>query len=201
MFRIILITACIALAFFLYDAYGYRYYLSDIRAESDNAMSFGDTIDADISIVAYMDYGAPSSRRLYPLLLNLAAADDDVKVTIRPVSAGTAFSDLVTRVAIAAKNQGRFMDFNNVILSRSSDIDEDFIEGAVMSLNMDYDQVKFDMISTPVEQEVQQYQREMALLNIPSLPYFYIEHVKMEGAAYTVKELRQIISDLRTGRR
>jgi protein-disulfide isomerase len=164
-------------------------------------MSFGDTIDADTHIVAYLDYGSPSSRRLYPLLLNLAAADSNVKVTLRPVATDTPLSDLATRVAIAAKNQDRFMDFNNVLLSTAIDVDRSYIEGAVRSLNMDYSQLQFDMSSDSVEQEIQQYQREMALLNIPYLPYFFIEHVKMDGAAYTVQELRQIIEDLRTGRR
>ena len=201
MFRIIVITACIALAYFLYDVYGYRYYLSDIRSETEDSMSFGDTIDADIEIIAYMDYGSPSSRRLYPLLLNLVAADKNIKVTLRPVATNTAISDLATRIAIAAKNQGRFMDFNNVILSTSTDVDESYIEGAVRSLNMDYNQLKFDMLSTEVEQELQKYQRETALLNVPYLPYFYIDHVKMGGAAYTVRELQQILEDLRTGRR
>jgi len=201
MFRILLVIATIGVAYFLYDAYGYRYYLSDIRKDKEESMVFGDTINPDINIVAYFDYASPSSKRLYPLLLNLVAAEKNVQVILRPIATNINTSEIATRIALAAKNQGRFMDFNNIILSTPADIDEKYIEGAVRSLGMDYDKLKFDFSTGSVEEEILQYQREMALLAIPQLPFFYINHVKMPGAAYTVRELQVIIDDLRTGRR
>jgi len=201
MFRIFVIIAFLAGAYFLYDVYGYRYYLNQVRADAPTEMSFGDTISADIDIIAYLDYGSPASRRLYPTLLNLAAAEDNVKVSLRPVASDSNFSNLAARAAIATKNQGRFMDFNNVLLSNMSDIDETYMRAAVQSLGINYNQLKFDMMSPEVEQELLDYQREVTVLSIPSLPYFYINHVKMPGAAYTVKELETIIEDLRRGRR
>jgi protein-disulfide isomerase len=200
MFRILLILATIGVAYILYDAYGYRYYLNQIKTDIEGAMMFGDTIDSDIDIIAYYDYESPASRRLYPVLLNLASRADNVRVIMRPVATESAISNLTTRVAIAAKNQNRFMDFNNIILSASTSLDENYIERAVLSLGLDYNQIKFDIASEDIDNTVAQYQREAALLNIQTLPFFYINHVKMPGTAYTVQEIENIIRDVRTGR-
>lgn len=201
MFRILLILATIGFAYFLYDAYGYRYYLSEVKSDVNASMVFGDTIDADIDIVAYYDYASPASKRLYPLLLNLVAEEQNVRVIMRPVATENTISNLATRVSLSAQKQNKFMDFNNIILSTAGTVDENYIEGAVRSLGLDYNQIKFDMASSDIENAIQQYQREVALLNVQTLPYFYINHVKMPGTSYTVSDLKAIIKDLRVGRR
>ncbi len=201
MFRLLLILAFVGVAYFLYDVYGYRYYLNEVQADTQESMVFGDTLGADIDVVAYYDYASPASKRLYPLLLNLVAQEQKVRVIMRPVVTESNISNLATRVALSAKKQNKFMDFNNIILSTAGTIDENYIEGAVRSLGLNYNQIKFDMASDEIENTVLQYQREVALLNIQTLPYFYINHVKMPGTSYTVRELEDIIDDLRVGRR
>lgn len=200
MFKIITLIAILGLGYLAYDAYGYRYFLTDIKSNVDQGMTMG-AVDPDINIVVYVDYDSAGSRRLYPVLLNLLSSDPNVNIIIRPIDTNTNISKLATRVAIAAKRQGRFMDVNNTLLTAGVNIDERYIEGIIRSLGLNYGRLKADALSAEVEQQVQDIQSEASLLNIQTLPFFFIEHVKMPGASHNINDIKGIIKDLRSGRR
>lgn len=200
MFRLICLVVVIGLGYLAYDAYGYRYYLNDIQSKADQSMMMGSN-NPDIQIVAYIDYDSSASRRLYPVLLNLMASDPNVRLIIRPVEGKSNISRLATRVALAASKQGRFLDVNNTFLTAGVDIDERYVEGIIRSLGLNYARLKSDALSPEVEKQATDLQSEALLLNVHSMPFFFIEHVKMPGASYSVNEIKNIIGDLRTGRR
>ena len=199
MYRLIVILAILGFGYLLYDMYGYRYVINDIRKDANQSMMMGE-IDSDINILAYIDYDSPSSKRLYPVLLNLLAADPQVSVILRPVETDSNTSKLATRIALSAKNQNRFMDVNNVLLASNIDLDQNYIEGATRSLGLNFNRLKSDAMSYDIESEILKYQTEASLLKIQNFPVFFVDHVRLEGSTYTVGELQGIIRDLRTGR-
>lgn len=200
MFRIIVFVVVVVAGYFVYDTYGYRYVLRDVVGNADGGMMVGSS-DPDINIVTYVDYGGVASRRFYPILLNLLSSDSNVRIIVKPIETDTGISRLSTRVALAAKQQNRFMNVNNVFLTTSSDIDERYVEGAVRSLGINYNRLRFDALSPEVEAEAKNLQAEAALLNISSYPTTYVGHVKLEGASHSLSDIRNILKDLRSGRR
>lgn len=200
MFRIVGLVFIIAVGYFAYLHYGYRYVLSDIEANADPAMYVGNA-NGSMTIIAYIDYDSSASRQLYPLLLNLMATDQDVRALIRPVATHTRMSQLATRLALAAKSQGKFIDINGIFLSTPNPLNEKYIQAAIQSLGMDYDSLEQQALSGQYEQELAAYRREATLLDVNQYPYFFIEHVKMPGYIYTIQDIKSIIQDLRTGRR
>lgn len=200
MFRIAGLLLVIAVGYVAYLNYGYRYVLSDIEANADPAMYVGNA-NASITLIAYIDYDSSASRQLYPLLLNLMATDQDVRTLIRPVATATRTSQLATRLALAAKDEGKFIDVNGVFLSTPNPLNEKYIKAAITSLGMDYNALEQKALSGDYERELSAYQREATLLDVNQYPYFFIEHVKMPGYIYTLEDLKSIIKDLRTGRR
>jgi len=200
MFRIITLVAIVGALYLMYNAYGYRYYLDNIKQEAPQAMRMGAS-DENITIIAYFDYDSAASRRIYPVLLRLLSIDSKVSVILRPVETGSKNSALALRIALAAKKQGRFMDVNNVFLSNNVDLNEDYIESAIRSLGLNYDRVKSDALSPDIEVEIGKLNTEAKFLGITSYPHIFIEHIKMPGAGYTINEITGIIEDLRKGRR
>lgn len=200
MFRILMILVFLGAGYLAYDTYGYRYVISNVAKNASSEMSVG-PVDADVTVVAYVDYDSASSRRLYPKLLNLLAADSRVRLIVRPIETDTSLSRLTTRVALAAKSQDQFMHVNNIFLTSSNDMDERYIEGIIRSSGLNYNRMKFDATSPEIEQEVKDLQSEAAFLNINTFPYIFVDHVKVPGASYNVNELKSIIGDLRSGRR
>jgi len=198
--RILGLIVLIGLGYLAYTHYGYRYYLSQVKSNADEQMVIGPR-DASITIVAYLDYNAPSSKRIYTTLINLLTTDRDIKMVIRPVESENKISQLTTRLALAAKRQDKFMVVNNFFLTSQYEIDNKYIQGVMRTMGLKYDRLKTVMDSDAVTDEAVSYVREAKLLGIQSLPYFYIEHVKMPGARiYTQSELREVIERLRTRR-
>lgn len=186
--------------YFLYTSYGYRYAVSYVVDNADSQMAIGNA-DSSINILAYVDYDSESSRRLFPVLLNLIASDPDVRLLIRPISGETALSQMATRLAIAAKQKGRFLDLNNAFLTANVGLDENYMEAIARSLGMDYNILKSSALSTNVEAELAEYQAEAKMLNVDIIPTFFVNHVKFTGASHSISDLNQLISDLRRGRR
>ena len=199
MLRILGLFAILAVAYILYVNYGYRYVLNDVRDNADRQMIMGNSA-ATTNIVAYIDYASPSSRQLHPVLLNLMASDQDISAIIRPVSSDSTISELATRLALAAKRENRFLDVHNILMGSTANFNQTYIERAIRSLDMDYNALLKIALTQEVEDEMRAYNREAAFLKIDMFPYFYIEHIKMPGATYTVEEIRKIVKDLRTGR-
>ena len=199
MLRILGLFAILAVAYILYVNYGYRYVLNDVRDNADRQMIMGNSA-ATTNIVAYIDYASPSSRQLHPVLLNLMASDQDISAIIRPVSSDSTISELAIRLALAAKRENRFLDVHNILMGSTANFNQTYIERAIRSLDMDYNALLKIALTQEVEDEMRAYNREAAFLKIDMFPYFYIEHIKMPGATYTVEEIRKIVKDLRTGR-
>lgn len=198
--RIVVLIVLVGLGYLAYTHYGYRYYLSQIVKTADEQMVMGST-DGDITIVAYFDYASDSSKRTYTTLLNLISTDNNIRMIVRPVETENDISKLATRLALSAKRQDKFMQVNSFFLTGTIQRDEAYLQGVMRTLGLKYDRLKNVMNSDRVAEEAASYAREARLLGIQSLPYFYIEHVKMPGnVIYTQSDLKSIINRLRQRR-
>jgi protein-disulfide isomerase len=198
--RIIALILFLGAAYFLYVTYGYRYAVSHVVNNADTQMMLGDK-NPSINILAYVDYDSESSRRLFPVLLNLIATDQDVRLIIHPVATDKPTSQLATRLVLAAKKQGRFLDLNNAFLSANNALDENYMETIARSLRIDYDALKANALSADIESELANYKKESVLLNANDLPTFFVNHIKMTGSTHTVPDLSKLMTDIRLGRR
>jgi len=198
--RLIVIVLVLCAGWFVYNEYGYRYYLSNVRNNIDQNMVMGPA-NAEMKIVAYVDYDSSASRRLYPVLLNLLSSTSNVSVAIRPIATNNQLSNLMTRVALLAKKKNQFIDVNNAFLTSNINVDENYIKAALRMIGWNFNAIQNELNDPSISSELEQLQREAKMLNIQSLPVFYIDHVRMQGSAYTVSEIRTIMADLKSGRR
>lgn len=198
--RLVVLIILVGLGYLAYTHYGYRYYLSQITKTVDEQMVMG-SADGDITIVAYFDYSSDASKRTYTTLLNLISTDNNIRLIIRPVETESDISKLATRLALSAKRQDKFMQVNSFFLTGTIQRDEAYLQGVMRTLGLKYDRLKSAMNSDVVVDEATSYAREAKLLGIQSLPYFYIEHIKMPGnVIYTQSDLKSIINRLRKRR-
>lgn len=193
-------TLALALIYLAYDAYGYRYYLKKIHIDTKQEMVLGQP-DSNVKVVAYVDYSSSASRRLYGLLLSLISTNQNVSVIIRPVETDNKISKLATRIALAAKEQGKFVEVNNFFLTNSIDLDEKYIKGIMRTLNLQYNRLESEMYSDQVNNEVMTYKSEAKLLGVSALPYVFVNHVRLGNNTYSLNNFTNIIDDIKAGRR
>ena len=199
MFRILAFIAVVAIGYSLFSIYGYRYVLDNVRDNAKSEMVMG-SLDAPTNIIAYIDYDSPASHQLHATFLNLLSVNSDVSILLRPVAGNTHISQRASRLILAASEQGMFMDLHNILMGNSTQLNESYIEQAVKSLGINYDRLKADAMSPDIEAQVSQVNNELLLLNIETVPFYYIGHIKMDESSDSLKDIRSVVDKLQNGR-
>lgn len=200
LFRILVGGALIVGLFFLYQMYGYRLVLDDIRQDATAETLMGSP-RAPINILAYIDYDASWSRRAHPVLLQVLGQNPDVNILFKPLPGVSAGSELAARIALAARDKNRFLDVHSVFMESPGSMNEDYIEQVVEAIGLDYDELKSIAYTPRVTAGIEDAKRDALFLGINTTPIFYVEHVRLAGGGYKVADFEDIIRDLRSGRR
>lgn len=200
-FRVLVALVILFVGYGVFQIYGYRYVLSDIRGKADVDMVMG-SLDATTNIVAYVDYGSPSTRQLHATFVNLLSAYPDVNILLRPVEGSSEISKLAVRLAYAAEQDGKFLEYHNMMMAitMGTELTENLLKIIVRSLDLDYDQLKAVALSEEVDEKISQLNMELLLMNVETLPRYYIEHVKIDGGGESLTDIIAIIKDIKVGR-
>ena len=190
----------IIVAYFTYTLYAYQFVLDRVKEQTPIETRMGNTSNPKHTVIGYIDYQLPESRQLNTLFLNLIARTDDVEVIIRPVTSKNPNSILAQKLVLSAKKFDRFLEAHNALMTTSSSFDEIFMERAIQSIGLGYDQVKSHALSADTESEAVNLNAESALVNLNQIPSFYIDHYLMEGSNYSVLDLLKIMDDIESGR-
>ena len=178
----------VAIGYLLFQSYGYRYVLDHIRTNADVEMVIGRP-NAPINILVYMDYTSDASKQLDTKLVSLLSSDPDVNVLIRPVATSQNNSELLTRLAFAAQKEGSFMDMHNITMQSNIDFNENRMATSFQAMGINYPRLKANALSIETEKEIEKINTELLLLGVDSIPTYYIEHIKMEGASDSVQNI------------
>lgn len=197
--RILGLAIIIVVGYLLFQSYGYRYVLDHVRGKASVEMVMGRP-NAPTNILAYIDYSSESSKQLDTKFVSLLSADPDVNILIRPVATSQEASEFLTRLAFAAQKQGKFMDLHNVLMRSNIKFNEDRLATSLQAMGVNYARLKADAFSAEVNKDLENTNTELLLLGIKSIPTYYIEHVKIEGASDSLSNVMNIIRQLKSGR-
>jgi protein-disulfide isomerase len=200
LFRIFVTAIVIVACFFLYQVYGYRYVLDDIRNNAPTSTIMGPEI-APINIVAYLDYGSSWSRRAHPVLLQILSQNPDVNMIIKPYAGVSEQSEFVTRLALAAIEDNMFLDVHGIVIDAPEGLSKDYIKKAMQLRGLNYDELVARAYSPNVDEMISGIKKEALLLSVNKTPHIFIENVSLEGGGYSFPEIEDIVKDVRVGRR
>ena len=198
-FRILVGVVAIIAALLLYQVYGYRYVLNDIRETASPATMMGPS-GAPINLVVYLDYGSSWSRRVNPVLLQLLSENQDVNMIIRPYAGISDNSEFASRLALAAIQDNNFLDVHAILMEAPNDLNKDYIKRAFQMRGLNYDVLANRTDDPAITDMVEEIKREALLLSIDKTPQIYIEHIALEGG-YSFPEMEKIVQDIRYGYR
>ncbi|WP_372395318.1 DsbA family protein (plasmid) [Azospirillum sp. HJ39] len=165
----------------------------------ESGISVG-AVEADVTVVEWLDYGCPYCQQSEPGVRELLAIDPKVRVVFKEMPILGPSSVLAARVALAAREQGRYLDVHHALMEMKTghgvDLKPAMIEEMVATLGLDGERLKRDMESPEVNKALAETRAEASSLGIQSTPTFAIgaEMVPMaltaEGLAAKVAEVR-----------
>ncbi|MHA1164161.1 MAG: DsbA family protein [Alphaproteobacteria bacterium] len=147
--------------------------------------TFGLTVgnpDGDVTIVEFSDYNCPYCKRAFNSIKQVLSVDSKVRVVLKEFPIFGEQSESIARVAIAAKNQGRYFDMHTALLKSPGRNNEKSALLIAEKLGLDMDKLRKDMGSDEVRKVISETRILGNKLGIRGTPFFLVGDKVIPGA-------------------
>jgi protein-disulfide isomerase len=162
----------------------------------DPNSAVGGNPNGDITLVEFFDYRCPYCKALEPSLEALIKEDGKLRVVYKEFPILGPTSVFASRVAIAARKQGKYAAFHDRMMALRGTIDDDAIMNVARAAGLDLTILKRDMASSETKAIIQHNYALADALGIDATPALVIGN-KLTMGAVDIDGLRQMIADAR----
>ncbi len=106
--------------------------------------------DSKIVLVEFYDYACGFCHRLFPELNEVMANNKDVKFVFKPLAFVAPYSDYAARAALAAAEQGKFVEMHNALFTVEGPLDNQKIDELAGKIGLDIEKFKADVESEKI---------------------------------------------------
>lgn len=152
----------------------------------------------DITIVEFFDYNCGYCKKALPDLANLVQTDKNVRVVLKEFPILSKGSEEASKVAIAARMQGKYWDFHLAMLGLQGQANEASALKIAEKTGLDMARLKKDMTSAEVKKEIDDTRALAQKMGINGTPHFLVGDKVIAGAPENLSEvLASNIAELR----
>ena len=152
----------------------------------------------DVTVVEFFDYRCPYCKRTAPVIDQLVKEDGRIRRVMKEFPILGPESLFASRVALAAKAQGKYEPLHRLLIGAKGALDQDTVMKFAKEAGLDMDRLKRD-INAPAIDEILKKNRELAgQLEITGTPAFIIGKEFVPGAA-ELDTFKTIIARARKG--
>ncbi len=136
----------------------------------------------DVTLVEFFDYNCGFCKQTMDSMFDAVKADGKVKLVFKEFPILTDDSVVAARVALAAKNQGKYDDVHRAFMKYHGRLDEKAVWKLAAEAGLNIDQIKHDMASPEIDQELRRNMELAHALDISGTPGFVIGDHILSGA-------------------
>lgn len=137
--------------------------------DADNSPFIGPK-NAKITIVEFFDFNCGYCKRLAPAMMKVIKANPDVKFVFKPVT--FLGSMPIAKAAMAAHEQGKFVEVYEALLTHNGQLDEAAIKEVITKAGLDYAKTKEIMDSKKVTDSlnaIAELSQKVEIRGVPTL--------------------------------
>lgn len=184
-------------------AIGYKMWMIEQVKDDLEIVQFGQfsgPADAPIVLVEFVDYRCAACRKMHPLLKELLAENDDLKIIYKhyPVFGPPAADEAA--LALGAGKMGKFREMHEILITRETPVQESEIPVLAQRLGLDHRTFLREWRSPEVGLQLLKNLDDAEILGVNSTPTFYInkEPLPVDGPQMPSKlELQNAIDRVR----
>jgi protein-disulfide isomerase len=136
----------------------------------------------DVTVVEFFDYNCGYCRRVFDDVHALMESDTNVRLVMREWPILGEESVFAARASLASRNQGKYTDFHNALMSNTGRANEASVMRIAAELDMDIEQLKRDMDAPEVVAHIQTSMQLTRALNLNGTPAFIFGDQLVPGA-------------------
>lgn len=149
--------------------------------KSDHAQfSFGPA-NAKITVIEFFDYKCGFCHAAQGWVSNLMQTRKDVRVIFKELPILSENSTSAAKAAIAAHNQGKYLQMHNALMTAQGDLSPEQIFQIAASVGLNVEKLKADMDKPQVEATITAMRDQATNLNIGGTPGFVINGKLVSG--------------------
>ena len=145
--------------------------------------------DGDITIVEFFDYNCPYCKKIADQLGQITAADPKLRIAFKEMPILSKGSDEASRVALAAKLQGKYWEVHRALLLAPVPLNEVSALKIAERSGLDMAKLKRDMTGEPVNAELRGVRALAATLGVNGTPHFIVGDRAISGAPPDLSQL------------
>ncbi len=167
------------------------------RLERDPNSPVGGNPEGDVTIVEFFDYRCPYCKRVAPTVRELLERDGNIRLVYKEWPILGPDSEFAARAALAAREQGKYLEFHDRIMAQRR-VDEESVLAAARELGLDIERLRADMRAPETEAHLAETMELAEQLGITGTPAFVIGEELIPGMA-DLATLEQLVARAREG--
>jgi len=149
--------------------------------ESPNSPSMGN-LQGDVTVVEFFDYQCGYCKSIADHVFDIVEADSNVKVVLKEIPILGPASTTAARAALAAREQGKYIELHSALMSHRGQLSERTIFGIAEDLGLDVDRLRADMDAPAVTDEINANLELAQAIGVRGTPAFVVGDVVVPGA-------------------
>jgi protein-disulfide isomerase len=155
-------------------------------------------VKGDVPVVEFFDYNCGYCKKALSEVSSLIDKDKKVRLILKEFPILAKGSEEASRVALAAKMQGKYWEFHRAMLESQGQANEASALRIAEKIGLDMAKVKKDMASAEVKKEIDDTRQLATKMGIQGTPHFIVGDRIIAGAPENLTELLgKHVSDVR----
>ena len=152
--------------------------------------------DGDVTIVEFFDYRCPYCKQVEPSIDALIKQDPKIRVVYKEFPILGPESVYASRIALAARKQGKYSAFHDAMMATKGTINEEVILKVAGTAGVDIVKAKADMNDPDIEALIKRNYALAEALDINGTPAFIVGN-KLVAGATDLDGLKQLVAAAR----
>jgi protein-disulfide isomerase len=127
-----------------------------------------------VTLVEFFDYECSHCIDMAPVVSAVIKANPNLRVVMKNLPLRGPMAELAGRVALVAKNQGKFNEVNHALFAADQPLTEESIMQIAKKAGLNMQKLKNDLNSTAIDNQLQSNMNEARELQIPGTPAFLV---------------------------
>lgn len=127
-----------------------------------------------VAVAEFFDYQCIHCIAMSSVMSDLAEKNSNVKVVYKVFSLGRPTSTRAALAALAAQNQGKFLELHHALLTANQPLEDDVIFKMAKSVGLDTVKLEKDMESSAIKNKLNSNAKLAQTLKIPGTPAFFV---------------------------
>ena len=146
-------------------------------------------VKGDVPVIEFFDYNCGYCKKAFTEIATFLDADKKARFILKEFPILSKGSEETSKVALAAKMQGKYWEFHRAMLEAQGQANEATSLRAAEKLGLDMAKLKKDMASAEVKKEIEDTRALATKMGIQGTPHFIVGDRIIPGAPENLLEL------------